>query len=279
MATIYQLTSLKTEFDFSFLQNLWYSFVAFLPQVLKGILFLIVGWLLIKFILFLIKKALGFTNIDVLPEKLNVDEILGESSLKIQPTKIILSTVKWILILVFVIVGSELLGLRMVSEQLSNIIGYLPKLISALLLFAIGVYIANMVKKALIGMFKSLELTGGNLVGNIAFYIISVLVTVTALNQAGINTDLITNNLSIIFGAILASFTIAFGLGSRDVIQRLLFGYYSRKNLQQGDKVIINNIKGVVNNIDNICVVLDTEKGRVVLPIKEVVDYKVEIIS
>lgn len=278
MAT-YQLTSLKTEFDSSFLQNLWYSFVAFLPQVLKGILFLIVGWLLIKFILFLIKKALGFTNIDVLPEKLNVDEILGESSLKIQPTKIILSTVKWILILVFVIVGSELLGLRMVSEQLSNIIGYLPKLISALLLFAIGIYIANMVKKALIGMFKSLELTGGNLVGNIAFYIISILVTVTALNQAGINTDLITNNLSIIFGAILASFTIAFGLGSRDVIQRLLFGYYSRKNLRQGDKVIIDSIEGIVNSIDNICLVLDTEKGKIVLPIKNVVDSKIKILS
>lgn len=278
MAT-YQLTSLKTEFDSSFLQNLWYSFVAFLPQVLKGILFLIVGWLLIKFILFLIKKALGFTNIDVLPEKLNVDEILGESSLKIQPTKIILSTVKWILILVFVIVGAELLGLRMVSEQLSNIIGYLPKLISALLLFAIGIYIANMVKKALIGMFKSLELTGGNLVGNIAFYIISILVTVTALNQAGINTDLITNNLSIIFGAILASFTIAFGLGSRDVIQRLLFGYYSRKNLRQGDKVIIDSIEGIVNSIDNICLVLDTEKGKIVLPIKNVVDSKIKILS
>ena len=279
MKTNQLFIALQSDLDFSFLQNLWTDFVDFLPQLLKGIAFLIIGWLLIKFILFLIKKALGFTNIDSLPEKLNVDEIFGESSLKVQPTKIIVTTLKWILILVFIIVGSELLGLRMVSEQLSNLIAYLPKLITALVIFAVGIYVANMVKKALSSMFKSLELTGGNLVGNIAFYIIAIIVTVTALNQAGVNTDLITNNLSIILGAILASFTIAFGLGSRDVIQRLLFGYYTRKNLQQGDKVVINGIEGVVDSVDNICAVLTTKKGKLVLPIKEIVDNKIEIIS
>ncbi|QNM85565.1 small-conductance mechanosensitive channel [Polaribacter pectinis] len=274
-----KLLTLKLESDFNFLQNLWGDFVDFLPQLLKGIAFLIIGWLLIKFILFIIKKALGFTNIDSLPEKLNVDEIFGNSSLKIQPTKIIVTVIKWILILVFIIVGSELLGLRMISEQLSNLISYLPKLISALIIFAIGIYVANLVKNALTSLFKSLELTGGNLVGNIAFYIIAIVVSVTALNQAGINTDLITNNLSIILGAILASFTIAFGLGSRDVIKRLLFGYYSRKNIQVGQTIKVEGLEGVVESIDNICLILLTKNGKLVLPIKDIVDNKIEIIN
>ena len=273
------LFMLQSDFDFSFLQNLWINFLDFLPQLLKGIAFLILGWLLIKCILFLVKKALGFTNIDSLPEKLNVDEIFGESSIKIQPTKIIITAIKWILILLFIIVGSELLGLRMVSEQLSNLIGYLPKLISALVIFAVGIYVANIVKKTLASMFKSLELTGGNLVGNIAFYLISIIVTVTALNQAGINTDLITNNLSIILGAILASFTIAFGLGSGDVIKRLLFGYYTRKNIQEGDTIIVKGVEGVVASVDNICMVINTKKGKTVLPIKDIVDNKIEIVN
>lgn len=273
------LLALKSDIDFSFLQKLWDNFTDFLPQLLKGIGFLIIGWLLIKFLLYIIKKALGYTKIDNLPEKLHVDEIFGESSLKIQPTKIIITAIKWILILVFIIVGAELLGLRMVSEQLSNLIGYLPRLISALIIFAVGIYVANLVKKALFSMFKSLELTGGNLVGNIAFYLIAIIVTVTALNQAGVNTDLITSNLSIILGAILASFTIAFGLGSRDVIKRLLFGYYTRKNIQEGDKVSINGLEGVVAIIDNICVVLITEKGKVIIPIKEIVDNQIEVLN
>ena len=270
---------LKSSMDFSFLQELWNNFIEFLPQILKALLFLIIGWLLIKVILFAIKKALGFTQIDLLPEKLNFNEVFGNSSMKIQPSKIILTTIKWILILVFVIVGAEILGLRSVSEQLSNLIAYLPKLISALIIFAVGVYIANIVRKTIATMFKSLELTGGNLVGNIVFYLIAIIVSITALNQAGVNTDLITNNLSIILGAILASFTIAFGLGSKDVINRLLFGYYSRKNLEVGQTIKVNEIKGIVESIDNICLTLITEKGKFVFPIKDIVDSKVEILN
>lgn len=273
------LISLKSDFDFSFLQNLWYDFVSFLPQLLKGIAFLIIGLLFIKFILYIIKKALGLTSIDALPEKLNIDEVFGNSSIKIQPTKIIITSIKWILIFIFIVVASELLGLKMVSEQLGNLIGYLPKLISALLIFAVGIYMANMVKKAVSGMFTSLELTGGNLVGNIIFYIIAVIVSVTALNQAGINTDLITNNLSIIFASILAAFTLSFGLGSRDIIKRLLFGYYSRKNLQVGNTIRTENFEGVIESIDNISLVLKNKEKTIIIPIKEIVDNKIEVLS
>ena len=273
------LFSLQTDFDFSFLQNLWYSFVNFLPQLLKGIAFLIIGWVFIKFVLYTIKKALGLTNIDALSEKLNVDEIFGNSAIKIQPTKIIITTIKWILIFVFIIISSELLGLKMVSTHLSNLIAYLPKLISALVIFAVGIYVANRVKKAISSSFTSLELTGGNLVGNIIFYIISIIVSVTALNQAGVNTDLITNNLSIIFASILAAFTISFGLGSRDVIKRLLFGYYSRKNLQIGNRIKAEKFEGVIQSIDNISVVVKNKESILIIPIKEIVDNPIEVLQ
>jgi hypothetical protein len=273
------LITLKSDFDFSFLQNLWSDFINFLPQLLKGLAFLIVGWLFIKFILYIIKKALGLTKIDSLPEKLNVDEIFGNSSIKIQPTKIIITSIKWILIFIFTIVASELLGLKMVSEQLGNLISYLPKLISALVIFAVGIYLANVVKKAISSMFTSLELTGGNLVGNIIFYVIAIIVSVTALNQAGINTDLITNNLSIIFASLLAAFTIAFGLGSRDIIKRLLFSYYSRKNLQVGNRIKTKNFEGIIQSIDNISLVLKTDQKTILIPIKEIVDTRIEVLS
>lgn len=273
------LILLKSDFDFSFLQNIWNDFMTFLPQLLKGIVFLIIGWLLIKLVLYIVKKALGYTNIDSLPKKLNIDEVFGKSSLKIKPAKIIITSLKWFLIFVFIIIASELLGLRIISEQLSNLIAYLPKLISALIIFTVGIYVANFAKKAVLGIFSSLELTGGNLVGSIVFYLISIIVSVTALNQAGVNTDLITNNLSIIFASLLAAFTISFGLGSRDIIKRLLFGYYSRKNLQVGNKIKTDKFEGVVESIDNISVVLSTENKTIIIPIKDIVDNKIEVLS
>ena len=136
-----------------------------------------------------------------------------------------------------------------------------------------------MVKKAIQSMFKSLELSGGNLVGNIAFYLIVVFLSITALDQAGVDTSVIKSNLTLLIGSVLAAFTIAFGLGARDSIGRLLFGYYSRKNLQIGQKIRIKEIEGVIESIDNICMVLVTVDGKIVMPIKDVVDNEIKIIS
>ena len=106
-----------------------------------------------------------------------------------------------------------------------------------------------------------------------------MIVSVTALNQAGVNTDLITSNLSLILGSVLAAFTISFGLGSRDIINRLLFGYYSRKNLQIGQRIRINEIEGVIESIDNICMVLITSEEKIVYPIKDIVDNQIKILK
>jgi len=126
-------------------------------------------------------------------------------------------------------------------------------------------------------MFKSLDLTGGNLVANIAFYLIVVFISIAALDQAGIDTSILKSNLTLIIGSILLSFTIAFGLGARDVIKRLLFGYYSRKNFEIGDRIKVRDIEGVLIAIDNICIVVHTSNGKVVMPIKEIVDEIVTV--
>ena len=166
----------------------------------------------------------------------------------------------------------------MISEGIANFIGYLPILISALLIFVVGVYLASLVKNAVIDTFKSLEINGANLVSNIVFYAIVVVVTITALNQAGIDTEIITSNLTLILGSVLVSFTIAFGLGARDVVTRLLFGFYSRKNFEVGQKIKYKKIEGKIQQIDNICITVKTKEETVVIPIKDFVDNKVEIL-
>lgn len=269
---------LQTDLNFSFLQNLWREILNFLPQLLKGLLFIIIGWLFIKFVLYLAKKALKLTNVDNLPEKLKLDEVFGKDAVKIKPSKLIINTLKWILIVIFIMIFSELLGLKIVLKQIGDLISYLPKLISALAIFIVGVYLASVVRKTILTSFASLNLTGGNLVGNIIFYAISIIIGVTALNQAGINTDLITNNLSIIFASILGVCIISFGIGSTDIIKRLLFGYYSRKNLQIGDSIKTKDFEGIIESIDNISVILKNKDKTIIIPIKEIVDNKIEVL-
>lgn len=250
-----------------------------LPTVLGFVAFVIISWIFIKVFLYIVRKALSKTKIDEWSKKLNETEIFGNTTINIVLTNVILGVLKWFLILVFVMAGSGIFGLTAVSEGISSFFAYLPKLLTALGIFVAGVYVGTMVKKAIQSMFKSLELSGGNLVGNIAFYLIVVFLSITALDQAGVDTSVIKSNLTLLIGSVLAAFTIAFGLGARDAIGRLLFGYYSRKNLQIGQRVRINDIEGQIESIDNICMVLITSEGKVVLPIKDVVDNQIKILK
>ena len=260
-------------------QGIFDDIIAGLPKALGFIGFVLASWIIIKITLYIIRKVLSKTSIDKLSEKLSETEIFGDTTINIVLTKVILGIVKWSLILIFVLAGSSIFGLDTVAEGIKSFIAYLPRLITALAIFVAGIYIGTIVKKAILSMFKSLEVSGGNLVGNIVFYLIVVFLTITALDQAGIDTSAIKSNLSLILGSVLLAFTIAFGLGSRDVIQRLLFGFYTRKNLELGQRIKIGKIEGEIEAIDNITLTIQTNNGKVILPIKDLVDKKVEILK
>lgn len=261
------------------LQSIWDNILSGLPKVLGFVGYIIVSWLLLKIILYVIKKALSKTKLDEWSEKLKETKIFGNTTINIVLTKVILTTLKWFLVLIFVLIGADIFGLDMVSEGIGGFIAYLPKLISALLIFVGGVYLATLVKKAIHSTFKSLEITGGNLVGNIIFYLIVVFISITALDQAGVDTSVIKSNITLILGSIVLSFTIAFGLGSKEIIQRLLFGFYSRKNLNVGQRIKIGDVQGVIESIDNIYLTLITTEGKFIFPIKEVSDKIIQIID
>ncbi|RBW56959.1 small-conductance mechanosensitive channel [Tenacibaculum sp. E3R01] len=250
-----------------------------IPTVLGFISFIIIAWLFIKVFLYIVRKALAKTKIDEWSKKLNKTEIFGNSTINIVLTKIILGVLKWFLILIFVMAGSSIFGIVAVSEGIKSFFAYLPKLLTALGIFVAGAYLGTMVKKAIQSMFKSFEISGGNLVGNIAFYLIVVFLSITALDQAGVDTSVIKSNLTLVIGSVLLAFTIAFGLGAKDVVTRLLFGYYSRKNIGIGQRVIVGDVEGVVTAIDNICMTINTSNGNVVLPIKDVVNSKIVFVK
>ena len=113
------------------------------------------------------------------------------------------------------------------------------------------------------------------MISTLVFYVIIITITITALNQAGINTEIITNNLTIILGAFLLTISIGFGFGSREVIKSLLFSYYTKKNFEIGQTISIDDMTGEIVSIDNICISVKIKNDVVVIPIKELVDNRV----
>ncbi len=269
---------MKKKLNFDVLDGLLNSIINFLPKLFFGFLFILFAWLLLKLLLFIVKKSLKFAKIDVLTKKLNDVSFLN-SDFKIMPEKIILVFVKWFFILVFIIVGAELLELDLISNEVGKLLGYLPRFFSALALFVFGLYGASFLKNSLKTLLKAIDVNGSKIISNITFIILSIFVSIISLNQAGVNTDIITSNLLLILGSFLAALTLAFGLGSRDVIFRLLLGFYAKKTFQVGQRIVIDEKQGVISAMDNITMVVTFTDSKVVYPIKYVTNSRVEIIA
>ena len=249
------------------------------PKIFGAIIILIIGWLTIKIVTFLLKKVLKITKIDALNEKINDMEITGKSDFKIDLSKIVLGFAKWFLILVFLILAADILNFQIISQEIGNLLNYLPRFFSALVLLMVGFYIGSLVKETVKKLFESFELGGSNLVSNLLFYIIVIFMSITALNQAGVDTTIITNNITMILGAFLLAFALGVGLGTREIIADIMRSFYTRKTYAVGDRIVIGDDEGTIKAIENNSLILETRAGEFVIPIKDVVSQKVQIKS
>ncbi|MFX0557345.1 mechanosensitive ion channel family protein [Maribacter sp. CXY002] len=248
-----------------------------IPHIVLGIVGLILVWLLIKLILFILRRILKAAKIDVLSQRVADAKLFGDKQLKIDLLKLVLTVVKILLILMFTVVLAQLLALNAISDAIYSLLGYLPTLLSALLILIGGLYLATVVKNATLKLFESIEIGGSKMISGTLFYLITFFVSITALNQAGVDTQIITSNFTLVLGAFLLAFALALGLGAREVVGDLLRTFYSRKIYEVGDKVKIGKIEGTVEAIDNISMIVKTKTRKLVVPIKKVVGTTVEV--
>ncbi|MCH7400998.1 hypothetical protein ACFOUP_02170 [Belliella kenyensis] len=240
-----------------------------LISLLGAVVILILGWLFTKLITFVLAKILEKSKVDEISKKLKESKSFGEASIEFDLSKVIIAFVRWILYLVFLIVAADILGWTVISNEITNLVSYLPKLFSALALLIIGLYIANFIKKAIRGFLEAIAFAGASMVSGIVFFIIAIIFTLTALNQAGIDISVITGNLVIIVSGVVLTLVIALGVGSIELVQKTLYTYYVRRNYMIGDIVSYKDKKGRLVAIGNLTVVIANDQGEFHVPIKD----------
>ncbi|MBO6606731.1 mechanosensitive ion channel family protein [Psychroserpens sp.] len=261
------------------LTSMWLEITKIFPSIVGAIIVLLFGWIFTKIVVKIIKKALKMAKADKLDDKLNEIEIIEGKQLNFDTIKVVSSFVKWVIYIMILIIVSDILNLKIISEQISNFLGYLPSLFVALIIFTLGLLFANFVKKGLRSFFESMDLSGGKIISQVVFFLLLIFISITALNQAGVNTEIITSNLTMILAAFLLAFALAFGLGAREVVGDLLKTFYTRKTYEVGKQIQFQNEVYEIEAIDNISVVLKNKDGKLIVPIKDIVDAQIKILD
>jgi len=126
----------------------------------------------------------------------------------------VLGVVAWVGIMLFgAIAATDVLKIVALTGIISEITLNAGKIISGLLVFAIGLYLANLA----FGIISSSGNRQAQIVGQAARISIIALVTAMALQQMGLATDIVNLAFGLLLGAIAVALALAFGLGGRDI--------------------------------------------------------------
>ena len=246
-------------------------------SMLTVLLILIIGWLIAKTVASIVKKILSTIGIDTLADKLHEIDIIHKANIKIIPSTLISKLLYYVILFVFLSVAADYLGLAVVSNLIADLIVYIPKLVSALVVVAIGVFIAEALRKVVRNACQALNIPGAVVISGFLFYFLLINVVLMAMKQAEINTDFLTANLSLILGGIVFAFAIGYGFASRDIMANLLGGLYIKNKFKEGDEIRVGKIKGVVTTMDGNSLTLKTEDSSVIIPLGKLTNEKVEI--
>jgi len=249
------------------------------PNIVFALVIAILGWMLAKIIARVIRKVLESLKVDGLADKLNEIDLVSKANIQIVPSKVISKVAYYLILIVSFIAATDYLQIEAVSSLMRDLMNYLPSLLSALVFFIIGLLVADFIKGLVLTTCESLGIPSAKIISNIVFYFLFLTITMSALDQAKISTDLINSSFMIIISGVVASFALGYGLASKDMMANFLASFYVKNKFEAGDRITVDGVNGQIEMIDNKSFVLKTTDRKIVFPLSKLAQDKVEIHS
>lgn len=258
--------------------QLFTQFSAFFPKFIGALTILFIGWVISRTIGKILSKVLATVGVDRLAEMFqDIDLIQRAGGMRAQVSDLLAKGVYYMLMLIFIIASTEVLGVAAITQLFTDLMNYLPSLLTAAVVLLIGIFLADVIQGAVLTLCQSLGIPSAKMIASIVFYFIFVTISVSALAQAKINTDFISSNLTAIIGAVALAFAFGYGLASKDLISNYLAGYYNKNKIRVGDDVRVIGVRGKVVLIDSTSLILQTPERAIIIPLNKLTTEKVEV--
>jgi hypothetical protein len=196
--------------------------MAYLPVLLGALVILIVGWIVAKAIRGVVDWLLKAVRFDALADKAGISEILRKGDLKTSAREVVSSIVYWLVIIMVLVMTVDALGLPKSSDVLESLFAYVPKVIAALLVLVVAMFLASFVSGIVRTAAGNANLPKPQVFAGISRWAIIIFAVTISLEQLGIAPLLVTATFNIILGGICLALALAFGLGGKDAAAKYL---------------------------------------------------------
>jgi hypothetical protein len=248
-----------------------------IPKFISALIVLLVGVFIARSIKKLLSKTLAALGVDRLTGRLNDIDLVRSTGTQLQLSSIISQVVYLIIMLMFLMMTVDVLQIEVISTLMRDLFNYLPSLLTAGVVLLVGLFFADILRGITLAACQSLGIPSAKVIAGVVFYFVFVSIAVSALSQAKIQTEFISNNLTVVIAAGAFAFAIGYGLAAKDLAANYLGSYYNRSKVRVGDEIVIGNDRGKVVMIDNTSLILQTHDRAIIVPLSKLTTDKVEV--
>lgn len=245
---------------------------AFLPNLVGALIVLLVGWLLAWLAQRVARRLLTRLGFDRLAERAGATDALARAGITRPASYLVGRAICWLLLLTFLMIAVEGLGLTTAAMALRALVAYLPRVLGAAIVLVGGALLGEFLGKGVQALAAGTGVEFHAALGRAVQYVVLAMAAILAVDQLGLNTTLLNNvvgNLLTVAGAALA---LAFALGSRDAMRNLLAGFYAKDLFEIGQIMEVDGYRGTLEAIGPLKALLTTAEGSVTVPNSVLID-------
>jgi hypothetical protein len=192
------------------------------PRLLATVALILVGWVVAAVARRLTVRILRAADLDGRCGRWGLTATLSRSGVRQPPTVLLGRVIFWTIFLVALLMGIEALEMPATAGLVAVVLRFLPNLLVAILVMAIGWLLANfLAQAALIGAVNA-QVAGAPLVAGAVRWLVLVFAGGAALTQLGIAREMVLLAFGIAFGGTVLALALAFGLGGKELAREIL---------------------------------------------------------
>jgi len=204
------------------LSQLW----ELVPALLGAAVVLLVGFLVAKLFQKGAARLMRRIHLNEMLRKGGVIHAVDPAGTHFNPTRVVATLVFWFVMFTVMLVAANALGLESLTKVFSELVGYIPSVIAAIVIVILGIVLGEFVGGLILASTSALH--GGPTLARVGKGGVILLAVFMSLQELGVATDIVTTAFAIVFGAIALALALAFGLGNRELAAEITRAWYAQ---------------------------------------------------
>jgi hypothetical protein len=208
------------------------NLIGFLPNLIGFLIILAIGYVIARIAKGVVTKLLEKIGTDRAIHTGSTGEYVNRVAPGFRPSSVIGTITFWFLFLGALAVALSQLGIAALDNFVAEIVAYLPNVVAAVLILVVAIALAGFVGTALERTMG--DTPKGKVVRAVAPVLIMAIGTFMVLDQLQIAPQIVTITYAALLGGLFLAMALAFGLGGREVANRMLSDAYDRGRSSTG---------------------------------------------